>query len=781
MSQPPTHRPALLLDPASTVHGLRAAGARLQGDAQIETRLVDVWLYRDPPPALIDKTRWRLTPPPGGRPVQIAGAALGADRVVLTATGNPDPGRYRLDVLPPAGLAFDPLRTWLPVRLRPECDDGPSWLPAGDPPVPRGPSPVHDYLARDWMALRAALVEFLRREHPEADLSPADPDIAVAELFAHVGDLLHYRLDRTATEAYLETARLRTSVRRHARLVDYRLGEAVSARTYVIVQPAPGTAPVPVPAGAVAAAAPGSPVAFTLEAGLTAAPQRGEIPLYDWSGDAGELAEGATECVLVRPKPADALGAGWLAAGDLLAFEVVDAGDRARQAAWAARAQDWPVDGPAFREPLPSRPAHVVRLTAVEPLADPLAPGLALVTVRWPAAQALPRPYPVSIDERFGAPEVTVARANVVPAHHGRLAAGPDVLSQVGPADHALIAAAAKPVARRADGRPYRLDVAVTLPSGGTVTPELVPTLVEVAEPVLACVLEVEDGRPPALRFRTGAVGLPPPGGSTVRAAYEVGAGVEGNVPAGALRVLEHDTAASGMPPHWELLTAARNPVPGTGGADPEPLDRARRDAPQAYLANPRRAVTVADHAVYAGREAGVQRASAGREWSGSWPVVRTAVDLLGDPAVPQAQRLEAIATALDDVRMLGTEVAVVAGRPVGLVLRLAVCVTPSADADAVRGAILALLRPGTARRPGFFHPDRMRLGTPVYVSAVIAAVAALPGVDRVEATEARRVSDPPSVRLDVLEVGPGEIPVLDDDPARPARGRLDVIVGGGR
>src|SRR3712207_7624978 len=36
------HRPAMLLDPASTVHGLRACGARVEAG----TRLVDVWLYR---------------------------------------------------------------------------------------------------------------------------------------------------------------------------------------------------------------------------------------------------------------------------------------------------------------------------------------------------------------------------------------------------------------------------------------------------------------------------------------------------------------------------------------------------------------------------------------------------------------------------------------------------------------------------------------------------------------------------------------------------------------
>ena len=47
--------------------------------------------------------------------------------------------------------------------------------------------------------------------------------MTMVELLAYAGDLLHYRLDAVATEAFLDTARLRTSVRRHARLVDYRM------------------------------------------------------------------------------------------------------------------------------------------------------------------------------------------------------------------------------------------------------------------------------------------------------------------------------------------------------------------------------------------------------------------------------------------------------------------------------------------------------------------------------------------------------------------------------
>lgn len=45
-----------------------------------------------------------------------------------------------------------------------------------------------------------------------------------------------YFQDAVATEAYLDTARQRISVRRHARLVDYALHEGCNARTWVCLQ-----------------------------------------------------------------------------------------------------------------------------------------------------------------------------------------------------------------------------------------------------------------------------------------------------------------------------------------------------------------------------------------------------------------------------------------------------------------------------------------------------------------------------------------------------------------
>ena len=62
-----------------------------------------------------------------------------------------------------------------------------------------------------------------------------DLGITLVELLAYVGDYLSYYQDAVATEAYLDTARKRISVRRHVRLVDYRLHEGCNARAWVTV------------------------------------------------------------------------------------------------------------------------------------------------------------------------------------------------------------------------------------------------------------------------------------------------------------------------------------------------------------------------------------------------------------------------------------------------------------------------------------------------------------------------------------------------------------------
>ncbi len=108
--------------------------------------------------------------------------------------------------------------------------------PAPSTPVPH--SPVEDlpntYLARDFAGLKRLLLDRLAVTQPgHREEHVADFAVMLLELFAAVGDDLAYAQDDAATEAYLSSARRRTSVRRHARLVGYRLHEGCNARAWV--------------------------------------------------------------------------------------------------------------------------------------------------------------------------------------------------------------------------------------------------------------------------------------------------------------------------------------------------------------------------------------------------------------------------------------------------------------------------------------------------------------------------------------------------------------------
>lgn len=206
-------------------------------------------------------------------------------------------------------------------------------------------------------------------------------------------------------------------------------------------------------------------------------------------------------------------------------------------------------------------------------------------------------------------------------------------------------------------------------------------------------------------------------------------------------------------------------------------LDDVRRDAPQAYSAISRRAVLISDLAPFAAEVPGVLRGSASRSWSGSWPVGVVAYE----PAPGGQDQGTQVQAALDGVRMAGTEVTSVLATPVGILIALTVCLYPGSDPVAARAAILASLRPGTPAAPGLFAPGAFPMGTSVYLSTVVSTVAALPYVDAVAVTEARRLSDPTGTLDAVLVMGPAEVAVCDDDPSAPDRGRIVLTVEGGR
>jgi predicted phage baseplate assembly protein len=208
-----------------------------------------------------------------------------------------------------------------------------------------------------------------------------------------------------------------------------------------------------------------------------------------------------------------------------------------------------------------------------------------------------------------------------------------------------------------------------------------------------------------------------------------------------------------------------------------------RRDAPEAYLVQ-ERAVTQEDYAEVSERMRGVQRAAASFRWTGSWHTVFVTADRAG--GLPVDDRFETDLRAhLERYRMAGYDLEVDGPRFVPLELGLHVCVVPEYFRAHVLSAVADVLtsRVRTDGTLGLFHPDRFTFAQPVYLSAIVAAAQAVPGVQSVEAKVFQRQREDASSALDtgVLELDRLEIARLDNDPSFPERGVLELTAGGGK
>lgn len=375
------------------------------------------------------------------KPIRVLSASRTADNVLtvtvdtagdfslytlrlVTATGNP---------APPPG--FDPRLSDVAFSFKVECpDDFDCKTSPVCPPEPLTAPPIN-YLAKDYNSFRQLMLDRLALLVPDwTERSAADLGITLVELLAYVADYLSYRQDAVATEAYLGTARRRTSVRRHARLVDYFMHDGCNARAWVRVEvsadilaldashpaiprrtklltplPAPDTAPAalaPDPAVHTRALAAGVPFFETMYDVFDLFAAHNRIDFHTW---------GETQCCLPRGATSATLRGTLthLKAGDVLIFtEVFNPTTGGESDA-----------DPSHRYP--------VRLTGVQPLdasnaplIDPLT-GDPITEITWAADDALPSPVCISsqTDAEHGGilvDGITVAMGNVVLADHGR-------------------------------------------------------------------------------------------------------------------------------------------------------------------------------------------------------------------------------------------------------------------------------------------------------------------------------------------------------------------------
>jgi hypothetical protein len=694
------------------------------------------------------------------------------------------------ETVPPAG--FDPRLATVEFSFKAGC---PSPFDCREdlvcPPQP-GERPEIDYLAKDYGSFRRLMLDRLGALMPGwTERSPADPYVAVVEALAATADRLSYLQDATATEAYLGTARSRVSLRRHARLIDYRVHDGCNALTFVRFEVAKaGDADKKVlPAGTpLATRTAGLPTVLS-KAQFEESTRKGarafetlyDVPLdsahndiafYTWSDADCCLPAGATDATLLD-EPTLTLAPG--------AFLVLE------QTA-----------GPETGERADADPAkrHVVQLTGIARTTDPLT-GKKLCEVTWDARDALPFSLPLTVARAGGetqAVPAAAARGNLVPADHGLWvedgAVIPEQVPDSGPY-RPMLGRNDIIDAPRLPEDPIGLSARVLMDRDPRACAPVIRLTDDnetwrVRADVLASdrfaadvVAERDHDGVVTLRFGDGVNGRQPAAGSRFQAAYRIGAARDGAIGARALaHVL---TAGHGDFLDIQLVT---NPLPAVGAREPETAQEIRSFAP-ASIKRQARAVTEQDYARAAEQYPEVQRAAARIRWSGSWYTVFVTIDRLGGrSAMADTAFRSRIFRHLDRVRMAGYDLELRDPIYLPLDLRLRVCVAPGYFKANVKAALLRAFGRGLLPdgRRAFFHPDNFSFGDPVYASRIHAAAMETPGVSSVALIAFQRWSGGVQTEIPAGEIVPAdnEIVQLDNDPNYPEHGRFDVTMLGG-
>ena len=696
-----------------------------------------------------------------GSSIRIQDATSVAGHLELTLDRRGDFSDYVLTIQHPD---LDPLYSCRKFNFKVECPNPFDCQRPEAPPPPLPPDPPIDYQTKDYRSFRRALLDFLPTRVPGFDeTNEGDLAITLAELFAYAGDQLSYYQDAVANEAYLETARQPLSVKRHARLVDYRMHSGLAARAVIQAQV---NSPTTFPKGHPVTTNDSDPnrrVVFETDEAVQCDPEQNVIAPYTWQNKSCCLPGGSTYADLTGKLTS-------LVEGQLLVFEEVLG----------------PVtmpDGSVVLSPEAADPTRrqIVRVNKITFLVDSLPPASPkdVTRVTWQDVDALQFGFCLEQDS-LGNP-ATVIRGNLVRAGHGKtvlseavdlntltLKEGPlswlyppadEPTTWLFPPDVPDPRGARSSIQLTVNGQPWQERESL-LDSGAND-----PDFVVDTDP---------EGRG-ILRFGDGELGKELPASPTLVATYRVGNGSEGNVAADAL------TRLDGPVPGVDLV---RNPLPAVGGTDPQPIVDVQRDAPQEFLTVQYRAVTADDYARAAEGVPGVSSAAATFRWTGSWLTVFVAVDPVGRLGLPDSLR-EAVVQRLESYRQAGYDLEIRPPEYVPLEIELEVCVLPDYFQADVEEAVLDVLSSGLRLdgTKGFFHPDNFTFGQSLYLSRLYAAVQSVEGVRAVHALVFKRLNRPDYGELaaGVLTVGPFEIVRLDDNPSEPDNGTLKLDMEGGK
>jgi hypothetical protein len=818
-------RSGTLLDSAHPLNGIDFVEFRREPTNRF---VIEVTFLKDPPqPPAVGIANFKVT---GGIRIvdlQVVGLeAVAADplmlRVLVDREGDFSP--YVIEIDHPT---MDLERNQAVFSFKAACPSEFDCVASPDCAPPARDEPSLDYLAKDYQSFRRLMVDLIAERNPSwQERLPADLGMTLIELLAYAGDYLSYYQDAgPGTEGYLDTCLHRISAARHARLIDYTMGQGRNAATFVHLEGGAGANGV-MPAGTrvtslvavplVGESFPPGPVlpsaadfdrdpalasalVFELKTETRVLELHNELRIHTWGDRLCCLSKDAQEIFLYRDDAGVAVRPD-LRAGDYVLFEEVrspvtglpaDADPGHRQVLQIDQVQS--TEDAAF--------TSVVSGGILTPRINPAEPALPLQRIVFAKGDSLGFSFCISaeaVDHRVIEP-ITVARGNIAPVDHGRTIIrdtqnGSLTLPDMGSGRWPIPSLSLLPDLSMSDAPVTRspepeIQLDITLPgepAAETWTP--LDHLLDSQPFDQNFVVETDNDGLSTIRFGDDQYGRRPFDAERVVARYRVGNGSVGNVGWGRLVHLV-DPGVVIIPP----VVRVWQPLPATGGEEAETVEHVRQIAPEAFRALQFRAVTERDWEEMALRDPDVAAAKASFRWTGSWHTVFIAIHpedaanlrrLPGGGTELQPDFAAQIKAFLTRFKLAGYDLDIRAAIYVPLEIDIRICV---ADGH-FRGDVLAEVQRVLSNRSfadgttGFFFPLRFGFGKAVYLSQLYAAVVAVEGVNSAEITKFKRYWDPPRGELDrgAIAMTPFEIPRLDNDRNFPENGVLRLSAVGG-
>lgn len=653
----------------------------------------------------------------------------------------------------------------------------------GPKPTPVGPNWFGeiDYLAKDFESMAAHMLQDLKRNLPSWEAgTPADVGITLVEMLAYVGDYLSYRQDFVGNEAFLNTAQMPTSLRRHARLLGYRPSGGAPARTIVSFEV---LAPLTIPTGTPVLSAVGQSsskivmdhsqipsainkgaVCYETSVHLRARPDNNKVSILDYGMQDYVLTAGSTSATLLyadanRDDPLP------LKPGDLVVI-LATGGTRGSEA---------------------DDIAHPVRLTAVQlesgDSEGKQAGGIRL-NIHWSDEDALPCDIAVTRPSIDGGRQVTAfVSANAVEVEFGwtgppkdltvplnedtawnpTLIARPLPSGKVHPQSRNISQqqSAACFLSRRVgvDALPAMSLEALPICPGPQDVSEIwhpVHDLLSAGPNDPVFVVDDDDTGQVKLRFGDGIQGKRPSAGFVYRARIREATRSNASVGPGTLGVL--GASKTQLDLFVGLVSNLTNYIPSRVALRGENKDAIRTNAPLSVPEN-EVAATLDDFTRLAQSIDGVKQAISIASNTPPWPKIQVSV-LAETTHLASKTLLRRVQSSLDGVRLAGRQVLVSGPALIPVCIEMTIQAAEGAIAQDIAARIDTAIGRSDHSGTGLFSLESMAFERAIEATTILSTIQPLTGVADVTLTSFHR-HDRPRELMPRLTFSGREVPII--------------------